>query len=242
MQYKILQLTIAMSFGGVENIVYPTLLWDSQNIILVDCGFIGAFEILEGELQRHGLSANQLTGLVLTHHDHDHMGAAAALKKINPKIKIYSSPQEGPFISAQEKPLRLCQAEQMQKTLPPAQQDFGKAFCEMLRRVEPVQVDCLLHDGEHLDWCGGCRVIATPGHTPGHISLLMEAESMIITGDAIALEKSQPVIANPQFTLNMEQATRSMEELLSMKACSYYCYHGGIYSLTEGDNHELKLQ
>lgn len=230
MEHKILRLTINMQFGDIENIVYPTLLWDNENIILVDCGFIRSLHILEEELRQHGLLLNQLTALVLTHHDHDHMGAAAALKKLNSNIKIYSSSAEAPFISAQEKPLRLCQAEEMQKILPPEQQNFGKAFCNMLRKVEPVGVDYLLHDGERLDWCGGCRIIATPGHTPGHISLLMEKDSIVITGDAIALEGNQPVIANPQFTLDMEQATNSMKKLLSIKANSYYCYHGGVYA------------
>ncbi|MBE6905514.1 MAG: MBL fold metallo-hydrolase [Ruminococcaceae bacterium] len=230
MEHKILRLTIRMQFGDNENTIYPTLLLDKENIILVDCGFVGSLCILEDELHQHGLSVNQLTGLVLTHHDHDHMGAAAALKKQNSSIKIYSSPAEAPFISAQEKPLRLCQAEEMQKTFPPEQQDFGKAFCNMLRQVEPVEVDYLLHDGDSLDWCGGCRVIATPGHTPGHISLFMEKDSIIITGDAIALEDNQPVIANPQFTLDIEQAVASMDKLLSMKANYYYCYHGGIYT------------
>lgn len=230
MKPNILRLTINMQFGESENIVSPTLLWDSQNIILVDCGFIGSLHILENDLRRRGLSVNQLTGMVLTHHDHDHMGAAAALKQLNPNIMIYSSAVEAPFISGQEKPLRLCQAEELQKTLPPEQQDFGKAFCNMLRQVEPVHVDYLLHDGEHLDWCGGCRVIATPGHTPGHISLFMENDSIVITGDAIALEGETPVIANPQFTLDLEQAAKSMEKLLSMKARYYYCYHGGVYS------------
>jgi len=217
-----------MSFGNAENTVYPTLLWDRQNIILVDCGFIGSLPYLEKELRRHGLSARQLTGLVLTHHDHDHMGAAAAIKRINPHLIIYASAVEAPFISAHEKPLRLRQAEEMQKTLPPEQQDFGKAFCEMLRRVEPVQVDVFLRDEEHMDWCEGCKILMTPGHTPGHISLLMEKDSIIITGDAIALEDGKPVIANPQFTLDIEKAAKSMEKLLSLKAKAYYCYHGGI--------------
>jgi len=230
MEYRILRLTINMQFGDIENIVYPTLLWDKENIILVDCGFIGSLHILEEELYQHGLSVNQLTGLVLTHHDHDHMGAAAELKKLNSNMKIYSSSVEAPFISAQEKPLRLCQAEEMQKTLPPEQRDFGEAFCNMLRQVEPVGVDNLLHDGDHMDWCGGCRIIATPGHTPGHISLLMENDSIIITGDAIALEGNHPIIANPQFTLDIEQATKSLDKLLSMKAHAYYCYHGGVYT------------
>lgn len=157
------------------------------------------------------------------------MGAAAALKKINPNLKIYAAAIEAPFISAQEKPLRLLQAEEMQKTFPPDQQAFGAAFCEMLRRVEPVAVDSLLHGGDHMDWCGGCSVLATPGHTPGHISLFMEKDSILITGDAIALENGNPVLANPQFTLDLEEATKYMEKILLFKAKSYYCYHGGFF-------------
>ena len=231
MKNKIIQLSISMQFGVMEDTIHPTLLWDDKNIILADCGFIGALPLLERELQRYGLSVNQLTGLVLTHHDHDHMGAAAAIKEMNPKIKIFCSTAEAPFISAQEKPLRLRQAEDMQKVLPPDQQAFGKAFCDLLRRVEPVQPDVLLVDGERSDWCGGCRIIATPGHTPGHISLYLENASIIITGDAIALEAGQPVIANPQFTLDGKQAAESFEALLAIKADVYFCYHGGKYSL-----------
>ena len=103
----------------------------------------------------------------------------------------------------------------------------------MLRQVEPVDVDVFLHDGDYMDWCGGCRVIAAPGHTPGHISLLMEKDSIVIKGDAMALEYGLPVIVNPQFALNLEQATTSMEKLLALKAKTYYCYHGGVYSLTD---------
>lgn len=230
MEHRILSLPITASFANTENTVYPTLLMDGHNIILIDCGFIGSLPILEKELQQYGISTKLITGLVLTHHDHDHMGAAAALKRLNPHIKIYASAVEAPFITAQEKPLRLCQAEEFQKILPPQQQEFGKAFCDMLRRVEPVQVDVLLQDGDYLDCCEGCKVIATPGHTPGHISLFMEKDSIIITGDAFALENHQPVIANPQFTLDIVKATASMEKLLAMNVKSYYCYHGGHFT------------
>lgn len=178
-QHKILCLTISMKLEAGESTIYPTLLWDKEDIILVGCGFIVSQRILENELQQHGLSTAQLTGLILTHHDQDHMGAAAALKKLNPKMKIYSSSLEAPFISAEEKALRLTQAEEMQKTLPPEQQDFGKAFCNMSHQVELVVVDYLLEDNDYLDWCGGCRIIATPGHTPGHISLFIKNDSII---------------------------------------------------------------
>lgn len=230
MEHKILRLTISAQFGNTVDTVYPTILWDEENTVLVDCGFIGSLPALEKELAQHGLTVKQLTGLVLTHHDHDHMGAAAAVKRANPGIRIYASKAEAPYISAQEKPLRLKQAEEMQKTLPPEQQDFGRAFCDMLSRVEPVFVDEFFSDGDKMPWCGGCRVIATPGHTPGHISLFVEKDSIVITGDAFVLEDGRPVIANPQFTLDMTEAESSLNKLLSLNAKAYFCYHGGVYT------------
>ncbi len=229
MEHEIYRLTVTMAFQGTEETVYPTVLRDGRDAVLVDCGWIGALPIVERELEKIGLAEQDLTGLVLTHHDHDHMGAAAALRRANPNIRIYASPAEEPFISGREKSLRLRQAEEMQETLPPEMREFGRAFCELLRRVEPVKIDGLLLDGERPDWCGGCRVIATPGHTPGHISLLLEDESIVITGDAMALENGLPVIANPQFALDREAAEASLAKLLELKAGAYYCYHGGVY-------------
>lgn len=229
MKNQIIRLTITMPFGEIKEVIYPTLICDENFVILVDCGFMGSLPLLEKELRKHGLTLLDLTGLVLTHHDHDHMGTAAEIKRVNQRVKIYASKEETPYISASTKPLRLQQAEDLQKTLPLEKQAFGKAFCEMLKRVEPVEVDEFLYDGQYLDWYGGCKVIATPGHTPGHISLLVENEAIIITGDAFVLDNGVPVIANPQFTLDIEKATNSMCKLLSMNVKTYYCYHGGIY-------------
>lgn len=230
MEDTITNFSIAAQFGGIENTIFPTILSDSKNHILVDCGFIGSLPALEKELTQRGFSVTELTGLVLTHHDHDHMGTAAAIKRKNPKIVVYASAEEAPFISAHVKPFRLHQAEEMQASLPAEQQDFGKAFCDMLRRVEPVEADVLLQDGDHFDWCGGCSVLSTPGHTPGHISLFMEKVSIVLTGDAITLEHGKPVLANPQFAFDLKKATASMERLLSIHAKTYYCYHGGVFT------------
>lgn len=225
----IIELTLQMPDGRKEVPIHPIVLQDDEHLILVDCGFIGSLRLLEIELGKHGISIEQLTALVLTHHDHDHMGAAAALKRANPKIQIYSSLEESVYISAREKPLRLVQAEELQAQLPPQQQAFGRMFCDMLRRVEPVTVDAHLTDSQETGWCGGCQVLLSAGHTPGHLSLYCKELDAVIVGDAFALEQNTPVLANPQFTLDVEMAKRSMEKLLSLKARTYYCYHGGIY-------------
>ncbi len=226
---QIIRFTITRPvFNSIEEI-YPTLFCDENNVILIDCGFMGSMGLLEKELSKNSLTLLDLTGLVITHHDHDHMGTAAEIKRINPNVKIYASKEEAPFIDATTKPLRLQQAEDMQKFLPLEKQAFGKAFCDMLRRIEPVTVEETLYDGQRLDWYGGCIVMETPGHTPGHISLFLEKQSIVIVGDAFAIENGEPVIANPQFTLDIENAKKSMEKLLSMNARTYYCYHGGVY-------------
>lgn len=132
--------------------------------------------------------------------------------------------------------MRLTQAEEMQTQLLPAQQDFGNAFCALLKSVEPVPVDFLLHDKDELGWCGGCQVVATSGHTPGHIALYLKAHSAIVAGDAIALEDGRPVVANPQFTLDAEGAKASLSHLLGLGAETIYCYHGGIFHQGEQDS------
>ena len=50
---------------------------------------------------------------------------------------------------------------------------------------QPVEAGRVLDDGEVLDVAGGLRVVATPGHTPGHVSLLHEPTAVLITGDAV---------------------------------------------------------
>ena len=226
---KLITLQLEMSFGGVKETFYPVVLCDEETCILVDCGYVGSLSYIEEALSHQQLSPEMITHLIITHQDHDHLGAAAALKEKYPQVRVLASMEEAPFISGARKSLRLEQAEQLQKVLPEEKQAFGKAFCDLLRRVEPVQVDQLLKGDECLPFCGGCQVLATPGHTPGHISLYLSEFDTILSGDAMALQDGRPVMANPQFTLDTEQAKASMHLLLDHPARTIICYHGGLF-------------
>lgn len=221
-------LEVETTYGNAPDAIYPVVLCDEQNCVLVDCGYVGSLPKLEAALRRNGITAEAITHIILTHQDHDHVGAAAAFKRKYPKVRMMASSIEEPYISGAVKSLRLEQAERLQKTLPPEQQQFGEAFCKLLRSVEPVQIDQRLSWDELLPFCGACQVVATPGHTPGHISLYLPEMDVIISGDAMALENGSPVIANPQFTLDLEKAASSMERLLSYQAKRMICYHGGV--------------
>lgn len=226
---NIIILNINFNYGGIEDIIHPVILKDEKEMILVDCGYTGAMPAIEEAIKAENLDCKELTKIIITHHDHDHIGALADFKSKYPNIKIVASEIEAPYISGEKVSLRLKQAEALQSTLSDEQKAFGQAFCTVLRNVKPAEVDILVRDGEILDWCGGCEIIGTPGHTPGHISLYLRNERTVITGDAATLENNQLVIANPQFTIDKENADKSILKILSNDAETYICYHGGVY-------------
>ena len=86
------------------------------------------------------------------------------------------------------------------------------------------------HDGDMI-LHNECRVVATPGHTSGHISLYFPKLNSVITGDAAANENHELVIANPHFCLNMDNAKHSLRKIQNLQADTYYCYHGGKIAL-----------
>lgn len=222
-------LDIDMTYGDIKDRIHPVILSDEVNCVLVDSGYVGSLPRLEEALRNNNILPEAITHIILTHQDHDHVGAAASFKKKFPNVRILASTEEAPYITGASKSLRLEQAEQLQKYLPEDMQEFGRSFCRLLRSVEPVQVDQLLSNDEQLPLCGGCQVISTPGHTPGHISLYLTEWDTIIAGDAIALSDGKPVIANPQFTLDLERANASLNQLLDHPARKIICYHGGVF-------------
>lgn len=220
-------LDINFEYKNKMHTINPVLLVDNEDIVLVDCGYPNFLHLLETEMKSKGIDPNLLTKILITHHDDDHMGALYEIKEKYPDIKVVASEIESEYISGKKKSLRLLQAEEIQKSLPEEKKQFGIEFCESLGRVKPVNVDITVKDGDCFSWAGGCQVISTPGHMPGHISLYLKETNSIVTGDAAVIENEELVIANPEFTLDLELAEDSLRKIISMDADNYYCYHGG---------------
>jgi glyoxylase-like metal-dependent hydrolase (beta-lactamase superfamily II) len=62
----------------------------------------------------------------------------------------------------------------------------------------------------------GLRVIATPGHTPGHVCVFDPAGSLLILGDAMNNIESKLSGPNPQYTADMVQAYQSVKKLATL--------------------------
>lgn len=59
----------------------------------------------------------------------------------------------------------------------------------------------------------GLRVVTTPGHTAGSISVLDPAGGIAVVGDALRTERGAPALPGAQFTVDMDQAKQSIVKL-----------------------------
>lgn len=227
---EILELPIEFEFNGQRNTIYPSLIVWNNELTLVDTGYINFLPLIENEIIKRGYEMKYLKNIIITHYDDDHIGSLHDFKEKYPWINIIASKIESSYISGEMKSERLVQAEELLENMPPEEIAFGKWFIKQLKELKPIAIDQKVHDGDMI-LHHECRIVATPGHTSGHISLYFPKLNSVITGDAAANENQQLVIANPHFCLNMDNAKHSLRKIQNLQADTYYCYHGGKITL-----------
>lgn len=103
----------------------------------------------------------------------------------------------------------------------------GAGDVDAIRSPRPLQV---VGDG---DTVFGLEIIETPGHTPGHISVLDRMNALLIAGDALngagsGVEGADSGVggANPQFTADMAIANDSILKLAGLSFDTIVFGHG----------------
>jgi glyoxylase-like metal-dependent hydrolase (beta-lactamase superfamily II) len=146
---------------------------DDGSVTLVDTGLEKAPARIVAGLAALGKHPADVQRIVLTHAHPDHAGGAKELA-VRSGAPVAVHAEDAGFAEA--------------GTSPPNDRSYavGRIFARLQNGMFPnVPVGEKLVDGQLLDAAGGLRVVATPGHTPGHISLLHEPTRTLITGDAI---------------------------------------------------------
>lgn len=147
---------------------------DDGQVTLVDCGLKQAPARIVAGLAAIGKRPADVTRIILTHAHADHAGGAAAMVTRTGVAGLDIHEDDASFIAAGH--------------APPTDQTTtsGRLFSRMPGATfDAAQVANELHDGDLLPVAGGLLVVHTPGHTPGHISLLHQPTGVLITGDAI---------------------------------------------------------
>jgi glyoxylase-like metal-dependent hydrolase (beta-lactamase superfamily II) len=147
---------------------------DDGSVTLVDCGLKKAPAKIVAGLASIGKHPRDVENIILTHAHDDHIGGAAKMIELsNPK-----------FISMHEEDSSYPEKGTTPKV--DTRTVSGKLMSRMpASKYTPFKVNKELKGGELIDTAGGLKVIHTPGHTDGHISLLHLESKTLITGDSI---------------------------------------------------------
>jgi len=93
-----------------------------------------------------------------------------------------------------------------------------------------------LEDGHEVR---GLRVLATPGHTPGHCSLLLEDSGLLFAGDVAGNMAGTLTRGPEQFTEDADQAERTLRQLVGVPWNRMVLAHGDEVGDPRGDLRRL---
>ena len=144
-----------------------------DNWVLVDTGIkpgLGALKALEKE------NGKPPVAIVLTHGHFDHSSNAFQLAQ-QWNVPIYIGAREKPYLDGEE-------------AYPPFDPTVGGALAFLTRFFPSPEYDFgtrlqIMPASGDLDCLPGWKIIETPGHSPGHISLWDAQTKTLIAGDAI---------------------------------------------------------
>lgn len=158
------------------------LLLEGDQAALIDTGLRKDRPALLAALQEIGVTEAQVRAVYLTHAHCDHAGNVAYFQRGDAQARISLHRAEARFLGLPRR--SYGSAGWRQWTRPGSAVLFAAG--ERFYPVARCSPDSLLEDGESLDAPGGpLRVVASPGHTPGHIAFYRERDRLLFSGDAV---------------------------------------------------------
>lgn len=229
-------LTLEMSMGAPSNI-HPTLLWDEEMVILIDAGVPGQQDAIREEFKKAGVDWDKMNLVILTHQDIDHVGSLPEiLAQSKHPIEVLAHELEKPYIQGDVTHYKF-NRERFGPRLASLPDEQRKPLEYLMDNFPKSKVDKTFVDGDVLPYCGGITILFTPGHTPGHVSLYLNAHKVLIAGDAMTAANGKLAGPIPSATPDMELALKSLHRFKEFDIEKVICYHGGL--VTENVNAQI---
>ena len=209
-----------------DGMVHAYLVAESD-LALIDSGYPGSLARVTEGIARLGKQPTDLKEIVITHYHVDHTGNLAALQRAS-GATTYVHPRDAPYVRGEAAHERLFPRGIADRLIAPI---WARRTARVKRMLEAAAVDREVADGEVLPIGDGLKVIHTPGHTLGHISLLMLSRKVLFVGDAAANVFGLRAPIGTLFglaTADIVQAKESMRKL-AMLEFDVACFgHGAV--------------
>lgn len=194
-----------------------------KGILVVDAGMPHTASLIVRRIRALGYSPQDVRLILVTHGHIDHAGSAVKLKRLT-GAPIAMHRGDMPLVATPG--LKIPPGRNaMMNSIGKAVSAFGWAV-----PLETFVPDVCVQDGQGLgDFDLAARVVHTPGHTDGSISLLFEDGTMFV-GDSILN------MIRVSFSLWMEDASLTRASAQKILACRpRLCYpgHGRAFSLQQ---------
>jgi glyoxylase-like metal-dependent hydrolase (beta-lactamase superfamily II) len=151
------------------------LIVDTNSLTLVDTGLPGNDKKIVKYIIGLGHNPGNLRRILITHSDIDHFGSLAELKAAT-GARVFASEIEAEAIT---------EGRTSRKKEQSGLSAILLAITRGFIRAKSVNIEEYLSDGQVLPVFGGLRVVATPGHTPGHLSFYAPAARILFAGDSL---------------------------------------------------------
>jgi len=155
-----------------------------EGLLLVDSGIDGTIaEHVTPALAELGRRPDELTDVIVSHADVDHYGGNAELRRVAPGARIRASAHDRGWLETWEVIGRRRYGWYRRHGL-----DYDDATWQWLRDAAgpDTPLDGNVEDGETLDLGGiAVKVVALPGHSPGHLGVLHRESATAIVMDAV---------------------------------------------------------
>jgi glyoxylase-like metal-dependent hydrolase (beta-lactamase superfamily II) len=178
---------------------------------LVDAGFPGVAEKLSVTLHEAGIGPSAIRRVIVTHHHPDHTGGLPEVVALT-GCEVWAHARDADVIDGSA-PRR-------------APEWMPAAATSSMHAIKPAPVDLRLVGGETLAVLGGCRILHTPGHTPGHLALYLPELSLLIAGDTLRNDTGTFTRPPERFTADREANEASLHELAELSFERILPYHG----------------
>lgn len=169
---KITNRLYQISLGAVNAFVL-----EDNGLTLVDTGLPGSTDKIFAALREAGKDPADIKNIILTHLHADHSGNAADIKR-QTNARVYAHRTDAQLLEQgiSGRPLTLTPG-LVNKLI------YQFVIKGPITAVAPVAVEEQLSDGDVIPLLGGIQVVHTPGHSAGHVALLLPSEGVLIAAD-----------------------------------------------------------